>query len=102
MKYQSAYQRSAERQAKMLLDLLTAAVGFRCSFAWGSSKLTSNPWQVMPEVGADEANPDAQTFFDWHVVNNPDEQWHPSCLEAAHAFHRAWRRWRVLGKPRMF
>ena len=59
-------------------------------------------WQVMPETGAEESNPEAEHFFNWHVVKNPDDQWRASCLEAAHAFLVAWSQWNSLGKPRVF
>jgi hypothetical protein len=104
-RYETAFPKGAGKETEMLLDMLSAAVGFRCSFAWGSKRLLDEPcdmWQVMPEIGAEDKNPDAEHFFNWHVVKNADEQWRKSCLEVAHAFFMAWVRWERLGKPRVF
>jgi len=102
LKYESAYPRQAESQAEKILDLLSMAVGFRCSFAWGSKILFDEPcnmWQVMHEIGQ---TGQVEKFFQWYCVNRPESQWHKNILDAAHAFLLAWREWEALGEPKPY
>lgn len=93
MKYWSAYPRQAEDQAEKILDLLSMAVGFRCSFARGWN------WQVMHEIGQ---TGQAEKFFQWYCCNRPESQWHKNMLSAAHAFLLAWSEWKTLGEPKPY
>ena len=89
MKYQSASPKMAEAQTEKLLDLLSALVGFRCSFAWGAG----GEWQVMPE----SAKPNR--FFSWYCCKHPNQQWHSNLLDATHAFAMTHVQWVAQGEP---
>ena len=81
-KYQTAFPAGGEDQADKILDILSQAVGFRCSFAI----LHGAGWQIMPE------GEDGSDFFYPNLARNSGDLYHPTLLDAAHSFLGQWKR----------
>lgn len=90
MKRIAAYEEGKEVEADMLLDLLDAATGMKCSLAHGGGM----GWQIMDEMNAGGLS---REFFLWQVIQFPDRQWFPTTLEAAHDYLEKFKFWRKHG-----